>query len=120
MTATNRPDPLLDVEEVAQRLGVTVRLVRRNVAAREIPFIKLRRLLRFDPAEIDAWVERARVPTAKDQLSAERNRRAARHAGGHGVTGPPFRPVTSIRATRAAERPSARKGDDGLDPPSAS
>jgi excisionase family DNA binding protein len=63
MTAptTNR-DSLWDVEAVAQRLGVQVRHVRRLVAERRIPFIKWGHLLRFDPAEIDAWLDGARRP----------------------------------------------------------
>ncbi|MGH9155598.1 MAG: helix-turn-helix domain-containing protein [Acidimicrobiales bacterium] len=45
----------------ADRLGVTVRYVRRLVAERRIPYIKLGHLLRFDPDEVDAWLDRARV-----------------------------------------------------------
>ena len=66
MTATNptnpRRDPLWDVDAVAQRLGVQVRHVRRLVTERRIPFIKWGRLLRFDPAEIDAWLDHGRRP----------------------------------------------------------
>jgi len=56
---TNR-FPLLDLPAVAQRLGVNQRHVRRLVAERRIPFLKWGHLLRFDPAEIDAWLDRAR------------------------------------------------------------
>ena len=53
---------LMDIEAVAARLGVTVRNVRRLVADRQIPYLKWRHLLRFDPEEIEAWLEAARVP----------------------------------------------------------
>ncbi len=58
---------LLSVQEVAAKLGVTERWVRRAVGERTIPFIKLggRRLLRFDPVVIDAWVERQHVPAER-------------------------------------------------------
>lgn len=52
---------LIDIEAVAGRLGVGVRHVRRLVAERRIPYIKWGHLIRFDPAEVAAWVERSRV-----------------------------------------------------------
>lgn len=58
--------PLLDIEEVAGRLGVGVRHVRRLVADRRIPYLKWGHLLRFDPLEIEAWLERARHPEQPD------------------------------------------------------
>ncbi len=56
---------LVDIEWVAMRLGVTVRHVRRLVAERRIPRVKWGHLLRFDPAEIDAWVDEAHQPQAR-------------------------------------------------------
>jgi excisionase family DNA binding protein len=53
---------LWDIDAVALRLGVRVRHVRRLVAERRIPFIKWGRLLRFDPDEIEAWLNEARRP----------------------------------------------------------
>ncbi|MDP9403504.1 MAG: helix-turn-helix domain-containing protein [Actinomycetota bacterium] len=52
--------PLLDLPTVAERLGVNQRHVRRLVAERRIPHVKWGRLLRFDPDELDAWLDRAR------------------------------------------------------------
>ncbi len=58
----SRPLPeLLDVEGVADALGVSVRYVRRLVAERRIPFIKWGRYLRFDADEIAEWIDQARV-----------------------------------------------------------
>jgi excisionase family DNA binding protein len=56
------PARLLDVEGVADRLGVNTRHVRRLVHERRIPFIKWGHLLRFDPIEIDAWLRRSTTP----------------------------------------------------------
>ena len=47
---------------MAGRLGVNVRYVRRLVAQKRIPYVKFGHLLRFDPDEIDAWIEHWRVP----------------------------------------------------------
>ena len=72
MTAANarehRPrseDALWDIEAVAHRLGVETRHVRRLVHERRIPFIKWGHLLRFDPLEIEAWLDGARRPAQR-------------------------------------------------------
>jgi excisionase family DNA binding protein len=52
--------PLIDIHQVAFLLGVTERHVRRLVFERRIPFIKWGRLLRFDPAELEAWLNEKR------------------------------------------------------------
>ncbi len=63
---TTRTHPtLIDLRAVAERLGVNERHVRRLVAERRIPFLKWGHLLRFDPAEIDEWLEGARVPVER-------------------------------------------------------
>ncbi|MDZ7734456.1 MAG: helix-turn-helix domain-containing protein [Acidimicrobiia bacterium] len=48
---------LIDVPAVAERLGVSERHIRRLVYERRIPFIKWGHLLRFDPRDIDAWID---------------------------------------------------------------
>ena len=53
---------LMDLPAVAERLGVNERHIRRLVFERRIPHVKWGHLLRFDPAEIDAWLADARVP----------------------------------------------------------
>jgi excisionase family DNA binding protein len=55
---------LLDIEGVAEHLGVTVRHVRRLVHERRIPYVKWGHLLRFDPAAVAEWLEEARVTSA--------------------------------------------------------
>jgi excisionase family DNA binding protein len=53
---------LLDIHGIAHRLGVTERHIRRLVAERRIPCVKWGHLLRFDPAEIDRWLDSNRRP----------------------------------------------------------
>lgn len=55
-----RPD-LIDLPALADKLGVTERHVRRLVAERRVPFIKWGHLLRFDPDEIDRWIDKHRT-----------------------------------------------------------
>ncbi|MEA2702500.1 MAG: hypothetical protein QOD63_445 [Actinomycetota bacterium] len=63
MSSASQSDrlPLMDLAAVAERLGVNQRHVRRLVAERRIPFVKWGHLLRFDAAEIEEWLDVARV-----------------------------------------------------------
>lgn len=51
---------LMDVATLAEHLGVEVRHIRRLTHERRIPFIKWGHLVRFDPTEVAAWLERCR------------------------------------------------------------
>ena len=62
---TSTRSALIDLPAVAERLGVNERHIRRLVAERRIPFVKWGHLLRFDPAEIDAWLDHARIPVGR-------------------------------------------------------
>jgi len=63
---------LLDVEGVAEWLGVEIVYIRRLVSERRIPFVKLGKYVRFDPDEVAGWVDGLRVrPTPR---SSSRNR----------------------------------------------
>jgi excisionase family DNA binding protein len=55
------PVGLLDVGGAAERLGVTVRFVRRLVAERRIPYVKVGKFVRFDPVEVERWIDEHRV-----------------------------------------------------------
>lgn len=50
---------LLNISEVAEMLGVNVRHVRRLVFESRIPYLKWGRLIRFDPRELDRWLQAA-------------------------------------------------------------
>jgi excisionase family DNA binding protein len=51
----------MDLAEVAERLGVNQRHIRRLVAERRIPYLKWGHLLRFDPDEIEEWLDGSRI-----------------------------------------------------------
>lgn len=51
---------LLSIDQLAERLGITVRHVRRLVAERRVPYYKVGKLVRFDPADITVWLESGR------------------------------------------------------------
>lgn len=47
---------LLNVSEAARYLGIKESRLRRAVARKEIPFIKIGRLVRFGQFELDQWI----------------------------------------------------------------
>ena len=58
----NAPSPsLLGFDAVAEWLGVEVVFVRRLVAERRIPFVRIGKFVRFDPNDVSAWIDRQRV-----------------------------------------------------------
>ena len=58
--------PLIDMNQAAERLGVTTRFIRRLVDERRIPFHKIGRYVRFDPADLDHFAIQGRVePTRR-------------------------------------------------------
>jgi excisionase family DNA binding protein len=54
-------DKLLSVEEAAERLGTSVRFLRRLIAERRIAYTKLGRHVRIDPADREAFIAAGRV-----------------------------------------------------------
>jgi excisionase family DNA binding protein len=63
MTSVGRGDPELDTLLSVERLGTSVRFVRRLVFERRIAYTKLGRHVRFDPDDLDAFVSAGRVET---------------------------------------------------------
>ncbi len=60
---TEQADELIDSEQLAARLGVTTRFVRRLVEERRIAFHKIGRFVRFHPDDVEAYVSERRVDT---------------------------------------------------------
>jgi excisionase family DNA binding protein len=54
-------DRLLTVEEAAERLGTSVRFLRRLIAERRIAFVRVGRHVRIDPADLEAFIVAGRV-----------------------------------------------------------
>lgn len=91
---------LLAIEDVAELLGVGVRHVRRLVAEQRIPYLKWGHLLRFDPAEIESWLDGVRRP-----------------AGAHAIAmsgGPLSGRLTSYGSHHAPETVVPRREDGGV------
>ena len=62
MASTDTLPQLLTIDQLAERLGVSIRHIRRLIAERRVPYLKVGWLVSFDPAEIAAWLDGARHP----------------------------------------------------------
>lgn len=58
---------LLRIDELAERLGVSVRHLRRLVQERRIPSLKVGHFVMFDEDEIAGWLEQCRRPAEAGQ-----------------------------------------------------
>ncbi len=56
---------LLDIHGIARCLGTSERHVRRLVAERRIPYLKVGGFVRFDEAEIKGWLDATRVAVGR-------------------------------------------------------
>jgi excisionase family DNA binding protein len=65
---------LLDIDGLAARLGVTSRFVRRLVEERRVPYLKIGRLVRFDPSDVESWISAGRVAPQRAPLGVGRGR----------------------------------------------
>ena len=63
MARTDTLPQLLTIDQLAEHLGVSVRHVRRLVAESRVPYLKVGKFVRFDPAEIVGWLDGARRPS---------------------------------------------------------
>lgn len=59
--ATEQTLQLLDVSELAAQLSVSTRFIRRLVTERRIPYCKVGKFVRFNAAEVAAWVADKRI-----------------------------------------------------------
>jgi excisionase family DNA binding protein len=64
MTAVQPLPRFLTIDQLAGHLGVTPRHVRRLVAERRVPFVKVGYFVRFDPQDIRVWVQSRRVDSS--------------------------------------------------------
>ena len=64
LSSNQKAEPLpalVDIGTVAQSLGISMRQVRRFVADGQIPFVRVGHLIRFDPDELNDWINARRA-----------------------------------------------------------
>ena len=52
---------LVDIQIVSRSFGISMRQVRRFVAEGQIPFVRVGHLIRFDPDELNEWIDARRA-----------------------------------------------------------
>ena len=52
---------LLTISDAAKRLSTSERHLRELIYRRQIPFLRVGRLIRFDSSDLDTWVESRKV-----------------------------------------------------------
>jgi excisionase family DNA binding protein len=65
-------DKLLTAQEAADRLGTSLRFVRRLIFERRIPFIKIGRHVRIAADDLDAFIAAGRVQLGSMPRSSKR------------------------------------------------
>jgi excisionase family DNA binding protein len=60
---------LLTIEQLADQLATSIRHIRRLVAEKRVPYVKVGRLVRFDPDEIAGWLRNNRVAPSRTRLA---------------------------------------------------
>lgn len=60
-----QPRPLLNLVQMAERLGVSKHTLYRWVEEKQLPYLRIGRQLRFEPDAIDAWLESRKIPAVK-------------------------------------------------------
>jgi excisionase family DNA binding protein len=97
-------EPYLTIREVAGILRLSEQTIQRYVLKREIPYLKIRKVIRFRPADIEAWAEKGGPAKAAGK---DRNREgdlfAGLEAGGTGT----------VETGTAADGQAGEAGTDG-------
>ncbi len=63
---------LLDVNELAELLKVSRTSVYRLIERRELPFLKLQRVIRFRRSDVDEYLDRCRV-ASRDEYAGKKD-----------------------------------------------
>jgi excisionase family DNA binding protein len=83
------PPPLIRLEAAARRLGVSMTTIRRLIDRGELPAVRVGRVYRMDPRDLERFVEEHRVtlPANNEQYRVRRGIIPARdvEAGTHGA-----------------------------------
>ena len=57
----------LTIDELAAALKLAVQTIRRYVLNREIPYHKIRKVIRFKPSEVERWIESGGLDSSTDK-----------------------------------------------------
>ena len=58
---------LVDIQSVSSSLGISTRQIRRFIAEGQIPFVRVGHLIRFDPGELNQWIDARRAGSVQSR-----------------------------------------------------
>ena len=61
--------PLLTIQQAAQITGVSITTLYKWVSHRKIPYIKMGRLVKFDPIKLEEWIKQQTVMPMPERRS---------------------------------------------------
>jgi excisionase family DNA binding protein len=97
-------EPYLTVKECAQVLRLSEQTIQRYVMNREIPYLKIKKVIRFRPADIDKWALNGGIQRAeKKDRNLEGDLFAAAEAG---------EPAKAETATEAGEQAAENRAGE--------
>jgi excisionase family DNA binding protein len=77
-TPPRRRSQLLTSDEVADRLNTSLRHLKRLREERRIPYFKVGKFVRYDDADVEAWLLAHRVEVMGDAVASSPSDRASR------------------------------------------
>jgi excisionase family DNA binding protein len=60
-------EPYLTIKELAEVLRLSEQTIQRYVLNREIPYLKIKKVIRFRPADIEEWAEKGGLADRADK-----------------------------------------------------
>jgi len=57
---------LFTIKEASEYLGISVNALYCRVCRKQIPFVKIGKLLRFDKKDIDNWIEKQKISDTEE------------------------------------------------------
>jgi excisionase family DNA binding protein len=96
----------MSTREASERLGVTLRTLYRFIDEGQLAAYKFGRVIRIKEADVDAFIESARIPPRHPRAPVPRAQAPGRRRIGDGERGPRLRDYPSSVSSRTA--PSRR------------
>jgi len=106
---SDTPPDILNIDEAAELLGVSVKTFNKVLHAENIPARKIGREWKFSRAALIAWVGNGRSMEFYDGAGADHAAEQVEHAGANGRETPVSAPETRHGTLTPAERPRARR-----------
>jgi excisionase family DNA binding protein len=104
---------LLTVNDMASRLQVKDKTLYAWVSQGKIPYVKLNGVIRFDPGEIEQWLQQCHVPIDPPRMRVTHNRSGSATDVDHLIERAKRAVYTAHGETRPIASPSGKEARNG-------